>query len=774
MPQSTRDRVAALAERAKERARDAIREARGPRGDLTLAAIDSLTRQYEAKKDEAARKCALALDAKRRSVSKGAAALDKTASLCNDMDATFESLTENAMKARTELEQFPRAELEDARLAARNLAALLTQLDVYAQIPERCASLRQDLRQNFPQSLVSTYKKAMELELWRAALQRRVSIETDLARQREASGEDGHKSDYGLEELAALSRTLSTRVAAVAELVHDVFDAAREPLDGDNALEHAVNDEPHYVVAAARVVELHARLRRTTLIPTALEDAKRSGEAPQEALERLRHSLTGVPARSDALQRLFKGARTRCIRVYAETQMRLVDEGSSRVEASLGAASACLDDLKQANDKFKPCVPPRWPFVSIYRAAVEAHVTSQLQPFWSRDELEVAELMKVYEWLQAYNALVDKIDPICEEDSFSDDDDELPPLTFRGPSSLFNEAAEKLMAQYLARVGDQVEGWFGNIRAKKAAPRLDEHGRPVTTRPEDMFQIVQLQVSIAREHALKSADDGGQHVATVVLRCLEELRGDARRSVERASLCSDAVRPMLLKHIKRDRPGRTPRNPVQMMIYKSRGTRGRPSLGSYGGAVPSLEVEALCAVANDGLRVQERCETLIEGLKQRTKEGAAPLEGPAFQSVEAVKDQVVGDYAEAAVSCCKAAACAPLCDLRDAIFAPDAEHALFGDLWEADESRADAIDVGTETIDDYLQDFRCWLPSYLYAKVVRAAFDGLVQAYVDRFLRSSRDPAFRDGDQAAMLVLRDQNRLIKQNRLVLPKVHARC
>jgi len=46
VPQSTRDRVAALAERAKERARDASREARGPRGDLTLAAIDALTRQY--------------------------------------------------------------------------------------------------------------------------------------------------------------------------------------------------------------------------------------------------------------------------------------------------------------------------------------------------------------------------------------------------------------------------------------------------------------------------------------------------------------------------------------------------------------------------------------------------------------------------------------------------------------------------------------------------------------------------------------------------------
>ena len=189
--------------------------------------------------------------------------------------------------------------------------------------------------------------------------------------------------------------------------------------------------------------------------------------------------------------------------------------------------------------------------------------------------------------------------------------------------------------------------------------------------------------------------------------------------MERASLCTDAVSTYVAEAYKA-RPSRedAKESSSDDDLQKRGERRWSSSLGSYGGAVPSLEVEALCAVANDGLRVQERCETLIEGLKQRAKEGAAPLEGPAFQSVEAVKDQVVGDYAEAAVSCCKAAACAPLCDLRDAIFAPDSEHALFGDLWEADESRADAIDVGTETIDDYLQDFRCWLPSYLYAKVV--------------------------------------------------------
>ena len=48
------------------------------------------------------------------------------------------------------------------------------------------------------------------------------------------------------------------------------------------------------------------------------------------------------------------------------------------------------------------------------------------------------------------------------------------------------------------------------------------------------------------------------------------MRGD---SVERASLCSDAVSTYVAEAYKARPSGRTPRNPVQTMIYKSRGTR---------------------------------------------------------------------------------------------------------------------------------------------------------------------------------------------------------
>lgn len=109
----------------------------------------------------------------------------------------------------------------------RNLASLLGQLDFYGSIPARCASLKNQLKTGGAAALVPTqpatarkpslygapreddtgrasdaanvfvpssgcffrYKRAMELELWRAALQRHVAAATERARHREAVGQ---------------------------------------------------------------------------------------------------------------------------------------------------------------------------------------------------------------------------------------------------------------------------------------------------------------------------------------------------------------------------------------------------------------------------------------------------------------------------------------------------------------------------------------------------------------------------------------------------------
>ena len=775
IPRTTRDRVRGLEGRAKERARAAILgEVKD--GALSLAAIDALARRYETQRRDAEGRCRVALETKRQSAFLGVRALEDTARVSKDMDAKFEAVRSGSSRARAALEAFPRSELEDARVAMGNLESLLAQMDFYAAIPSRCAALRAQLEER-PRDVVVVYKRTMELELWRSSLQRHVRQATDRARA--ADGLKRSTSDYGLEELGRLAAALAHRFAAVAGLVHDVFEFALAPL-GDDVLASAA-DDPARVVAAARVVELHETLQRQRLRRDALADAEARGEDAADALDRLRHSPTGAPARAGAVARLYDGFRKRAATAFAEAQMSLADRGHGATAALLGAGTRLILDTQACVDHLAPLLPPSWRCARVCRSALEAHVERQLGQLWSparARDLEVEELFQVSEWLETYNAILSEIDPVADDGDGGDGDDDAraaAPLRPRGPAKAFATAGAFLMGEYLDRIAKQVESWFVTIRARKAEPRADPAGRLVTTRPEDMFQVITMQVGVALDHAARDAPDPadepaspgrpkGQHVATVVLRCLEELRHDAARSSERCRECVAAVE----RYVRSASRGRREdddgggssgsdgeaKAETRRSAYSRKGRKNSLGVPDDDAAPPSLEVERLCALANDALRVQERCEELVESLEAKDAVTGAPL-----LSVRAVTDQVVADYAELALDACAAAAAAPFVDLRDAIFAPDADRALFGPRWESDRTKADAVDVALTTLDDYLRDYRAWLPAYLYAKLARRAFDLFVEAYVYALLDAKPKP-FADGDGAAMLLLRDQNHVL--------------
>ncbi|KAH8075590.1 hypothetical protein JL721_1604 [Aureococcus anophagefferens] len=761
--------------RAKERARAAILgEVKD--GALSLAAIDALARRYETQRRDAEGRCRVALETKRQSAFLGVRALEDTARVSKDMDAKFEAVRSGSSRARAALEAFPRSELEDARVAMGNLESLLAQMDFYAAIPSRCAALRAQLEER-PRDVVVVYKRTMELELWRSSLQRHVRQATDRARA--ADGLKRSTSDYGLEELGRLAAALAHRFAAVAGLVHDVFEFALAPL-GDDVLASAADDPARR--RGARVVELHETLQRQRLRRDALADAEARGEDAADALDRLRHSPTGAPARAGAVSRLYDGFRKRAATAFAEAQMSLADRGHGATAALLGAGTRLILDTQACVDHLAPLLPPSWRCARVCRSALEAHVERQLGQLWSparARDLEVEELFQVSEWLETYNAILSEIDPAAESDDGDDggDDDAraAAPLRPRGPAKAFATAGAFLMGEYLDRIAKQVESWFVAIRARKAEPRADPAGRLVTTRPEDMFQVITMQVGVALDHAARDAPDPadepaspgrpkGQHVATVVLRCLEELRHDAARSSERCRECVAAVE----RYVRSASRGRREEDDdggssgsdgeakaeTRRSAYSRKGRKNSLGVPDDDAAPPSLEVERLCALANDALRVQERCEELVESLEAKDAVTGAPL-----LSVRAVTDQVVADYAELALDACAAAAAAPFVDLRDAIFAPDADRALFGPRWESDRTKADAVDVALTTLDDYLRDYRAWLPAYLYAKLARRAFDLFVEAYVYALLDAKPKP-FADGDGAAMLLLRDQNHVL--------------
>lgn len=758
-----------LSQRAKERGRNAIVK-RISKGVLSIEAIEELRDEYEAKKRVAMGRIRVALTARQMSVRYAIDTLSETLDI--ELEREFCELKSASSSAKDLVQSFPKSELDEANTAIRNLKSLLVQIDFYSSIPSRCRRLRSLLRAAPHRYLKAVYKRAMELENWHSALNREVSAAADKARQ-------GLYKDV---DLSALVSILGSHFADVSRLVAEVFEALHDTLDAD--ISEVAKTNPERLVACAEVVEMHELLQRR-LVEDARRDAARFGDGDEAtAIEKLRASPGGAPSRDDALKRLYDAARRRAARMFAEHQMRLADEEYSQTSALVGAATKLVVDLDAVRKHAAPCVPEaEWQLVRVIRAAYEAHVERQLSPLWQLDErLDVGDLIQVAEWLQRYNAVISRVDPTSASASADkatgyDKSDELctlmlcsprrPTLLEAGVSAVFRESADRLMRLYLDRITKQVESWFASIRHREAALRRDQRGRWLTSRPEDMFQIIGTQIAVAKEHTERASKanpaHATSHFATVCLRCLEQLRADALRSTDKAQACSDAVDDYLLRGLRLARTNGS----ISFEAPELDGVRRVESSTAMEAAnddarddTRQLKPEQLCAMANDALRVQDRTDALVS-------EEVRPILGSdnaALASVESVSSDVVADYGQVALAACSAAAAVPFVDLRDVVFvaarAPGSEQ---WQHWPDDE--ADAVDVALETLEDYLADYKTWLPEVLFPRLLRAVFDRLLKAYVDAFLRS--DAPFEDSDAVAQLLLRDQNKILQY---FLPKL----
>lgn len=60
----------------------------------------------------------------------------------------------------------------------------------------------------------------------------------------------------------------------------------------------------------------------------------------------------------------------------------------------------------------------------------------------------------------------------------------------------FAEAIVGLNAAYLTRIKAQIIKWVQNLRAQRLELQLDSEGHYVTTMPDDMFNLINIQVGM--------------------------------------------------------------------------------------------------------------------------------------------------------------------------------------------------------------------------------------------------------------------------------------
>tara|TARA_B110000305_G_C19180448_1_gene511735 strand:+ start:118 stop:483 length:366 start_codon:yes stop_codon:yes gene_type:complete len=63
----------------------------------------------------------------------------------------------------------------------------------------------------------------------------------------------------------------------------------------------------------------------------------------------------------------------------------------------------------------------------------------------------------------------------------------------------FETAVESLMVDYLGRMKEQVEEWFKNIESRESIVVSDNEGFLTTREPEDILNIINMQISVARD-----------------------------------------------------------------------------------------------------------------------------------------------------------------------------------------------------------------------------------------------------------------------------------
>jgi hypothetical protein len=222
--------------------------------------------------------------------------------------------------------------------------------------------------------------------------------------------------------------------------------------------------------------------------------------------------------------------------------LQSADEGKTGIEATINAATKGMLDMALLNSEVVRCFPPSFKVLKIYREQFEEYMLPQVAALYSQNiqNLELGDLLRMVSWLHNYNVQIGDMN------------------VGRAPDD-FEEAIDNLMAEYLERAGKQTRDWFANIekRASEVLPGSD--GCLVTRDPEDMLNIVNMQVSVAKEQLPA------------------KLRYKAIKS------CIDEL-SMAQKRLRED---------VELVWRDT-------------------QVENICAVVNDSYRMQDKVENLLD------------------------------------------------------------------------------------------------------------------------------------------------------------------
>jgi hypothetical protein len=207
----------------------------------------------------------------------------------------------------------------------------------------------------------------------------------------------------------------------------------------------------------------------------------------------------------------------------------------------LKAATQLLSIMTVFKNEVVPCLPPHYEPMALFVAVFEKELVPIIEGLIEQPEdLAVADIMQLIFWLEYFTG---------QMETFGFDHTQLKCIRH------FEGISEDLLSEYLDRIKTQVMNWFNNIKKQPKEITKAADNTLITSNPEDMFNVIHVQVEVAK---VRLPSD---RLKDVVNACLQVLREVQRQSYDHLTT-----------------------------------------------SWQKLDPESLCSIINDNQRMQEKCE----------------------------------------------------------------------------------------------------------------------------------------------------------------------
>ncbi len=430
------------------------------------------------------------LDALKRSVD----LMDESSEKLSHFSKIIEKIDEKVSYTNTDISKY--FNLKRVNNIRENLTKVINQIEYFANIPDKHLKLCQILEE--PAKLREVFIETVQLDSLRIALMQEIRSDEIFLRS---------SVEQYLSSIPNLSRQITQRILSFilgSDTSHD-----DNRYDGDEGYdpEHGTRDfidhailSPADLVTHFEVAEMHQEYyeRRKAAIMTT-EDRLSQVTPPSSSNNDINTLLKGLemynmrPKVKKAINAAMNRRVISCFESYAN---RATEEKTSLIAAMLDAGSDLIKLLVDIINDVDPRIPPHYELVPSCFNVLEGHLTPRLEGACESIRLAtVSDIFNMIDWIRYFIEQMERFrlgqHPCCARYMSLIDECLLPEYLIRLRTQL-NELCLNIINQGEGKKGSNNGEIYGEIIESA-------DGRQMTSLPEDIFNMIHIQLGIAKD-----------------------------------------------------------------------------------------------------------------------------------------------------------------------------------------------------------------------------------------------------------------------------------